>query len=216
VPRLVRALIHDAGVPSAQLEWHGHNDFFKGHANAVTAWLYGCAAINSTLLSTGERAGNSPLEAAIVDHVGLTGDDRLNLPVLVEIGAFLHEQCDVPLAANYPVLGSECFTTRAGVHIDGLMKDPETYLSFDPASVLGRPIGVIVSDKSGAAGIAWWVNAYFRLTGDRRVAKSHPSVTAMYEDVMSTYLVGRGGDPGDDELLAMARRHFPTIERHAG
>jgi isopropylmalate/homocitrate/citramalate synthase len=61
VPRLVRALIEQAGVPSAQLEWHGHNDFFKGHACAATAWLYGCSAINSTLLGTGERTGNSPL-----------------------------------------------------------------------------------------------------------------------------------------------------------
>jgi citrate (Re)-synthase len=208
VPRLVHTLIHDAGVPSSQLEWHGHNDFFNGHANAASAWLYGCAAINSTLLSTGERAGNTPLEAAIIEHVGLTGEDRLNLPVLVEIGAFLHDQCGVPIPANYPMLGAECFTTRAGVHIDGLMKDPETYLSFDPASVLGRPIGVIVSDKSGAAGIAWWVNEHYRLAGNRRVAKTDPRVTAMYEDVMSTYAGGRGSDPGDEELATIASRYF--------
>jgi isopropylmalate/homocitrate/citramalate synthase len=41
VPKLVRALIDDAGVPGKYLEWHGHNDFHKVLINAATAWLYG-------------------------------------------------------------------------------------------------------------------------------------------------------------------------------
>jgi isopropylmalate/homocitrate/citramalate synthase len=208
VPRLVRTLLDDAGVPSAQLEWHGHNDFFKGHANAATAWLYGCAAVNCTLLGTGERSGNSPLEAAIVEYAGLTGNEKLNLRVLPEIAAYLHESCGVPLPANHPLLGDECFTTRAGVHIDGLLKDPETYMSFDPLAVFGRPIGVVVSDKSGAAGVAWWVNQYFHLSGSHRVSKSSPAVDAMYQEIMSTYAGGRVSDPDDMELRAIARRHF--------
>ena len=66
VPKLVRAMIHDAGVPGEWLEWHGHNDFHKVLINATTAWLYGCAAANGTLLGFGERTGNPPLEGA--DH----------------------------------------------------------------------------------------------------------------------------------------------------
>ncbi|HMK66666.1 MAG TPA: histone-lysine N-methyltransferase, partial [Thermodesulfobacteriota bacterium] len=57
VPKLVRALIDDAGVPGRLLEWHGHNDFHKGFINATTAWLYGCAGINGALLGFGERTG---------------------------------------------------------------------------------------------------------------------------------------------------------------
>lgn len=209
VPRLVHSLVHEAGVPSAQLEWHGHNDFFKGHANAATAWLYGCAAINSTLLSTGERTGNTPLEAAVVDLIGLGGDPGLDLPALVAIGAYLRDQCGVPIPANYPLLGEECFTTRAGVHIDGLLKDPETYLSFDPRAVLGRPIGVVVSDKSGAAGVAWWVNERLGLSGEDRLPKSHRGIAAMYQDLLARYAAGRGDDPTDEELLALARAHLP-------
>ncbi len=209
VPRLVRTLIDDAGVPSTQLEWHGHNDFFKGHACAATAWLYGCAAINSTLLGTGERTGNTPLEAAVVEHVGLTGEDTLDLKVLVEIAAYMREVCGVPLPANAPLLGDECFTTRAGVHIDGLLKDPETYLSFDPVSVLGRPIGVVVSDKSGAAGIAWWVNERLGLKGPNRMAKSHPGVRAMFEALAARYAAGNVTDPTDAELAALAQRFLP-------
>ena len=42
VPKLVRAMIDDAGVPGHLLEWHGHNDFHKVMINATTAWLYSC------------------------------------------------------------------------------------------------------------------------------------------------------------------------------
>lgn len=209
VPRLVRTLIEQAGVPSAQLEWHGHDDLFKGHACAATAWLYGCAAINSTLLGTGERTGNTPLEAAVAEHVGLTGEDRLDLPVLVEIAAYLRQTCGVPLPAKHPLLGDECFTTRAGVHIDGLLKDPETYLSFDPRTVLGRPIGVVVSDKSGAAGIAWWLNQRRAAHGQDPLAKSDPGVQAMYNALLAQYAAGRVADPSEADLEALAREHCP-------
>jgi isopropylmalate/homocitrate/citramalate synthase len=52
IPKLVHAIIHDAGVPSELLEWHGHNDFHRVHINSVTAWLYGVAAINSSLFGS--------------------------------------------------------------------------------------------------------------------------------------------------------------------
>ena len=73
VPRLVRAMIEDAGVPGGLLEWHGHNDFHKGFINATTAWLYGCAAINGALLGFGERTGNTPIEALLLEYISLLG-----------------------------------------------------------------------------------------------------------------------------------------------
>jgi isopropylmalate/homocitrate/citramalate synthase len=211
VPRLVHALRHEAGVPATQLEWHGHNDSFKGHASAATAWLYGCAAINCTLLGLGERTGNTPLEAAILDYVGFTGESRLNLSVLRDIAAYLRDACGVQIPANYPLLGEESFTTRAGVHIDGLLKDPETYMAFDPQRVLGRPIRVVVSDQSGAAGIAWWVNEQLGLSGPDRIAKTHPGVVAMYDAVLARYARGVQDDPSDDELLRLARQALPEF-----
>ena len=48
VPGIIYGLWHHAGVPSEQLEWHGHNDFYKAVANAGTAWLYGCSGVNTT------------------------------------------------------------------------------------------------------------------------------------------------------------------------
>ena len=61
-------------MPSSRLEWHGHNDFHKVHANAGTAWLYGCDALNSTLFGVGERTGNPPLEGAVIRLKNLSND----------------------------------------------------------------------------------------------------------------------------------------------
>jgi len=49
VPKLVYK-VQQAGIPSHRIEWHGHNDFHLVMANAVAAWLYGCDALNGTLL----------------------------------------------------------------------------------------------------------------------------------------------------------------------
>ena len=76
VPKLVRAMIEDAGVEGHLLEWHGHNDFHKVPINATTAWLYGCSAANGTLLGFGERTGNAPVEGLIIEYIGLMGHDN--------------------------------------------------------------------------------------------------------------------------------------------
>jgi hypothetical protein len=85
-------------------------------------------------------------------------------------------------------------------------------MSFDPWRVLGRPIGVVVSDKSGAAGIAWWVNEHFHLTGTQKIAKSDPGIQAMYQELLKSYAAGRTADPSSDELQALARHHMPALQ----
>ncbi|HEY3083420.1 MAG TPA: 2-isopropylmalate synthase [Chloroflexota bacterium] len=211
VPKLVRALIEDAGVPGEWLEWHGHNDFFKGHANAVAAWLYGCAAVNATLLSTGERTGNSPLEGALIDLIGLTGRDEIDTTILTDIAEYMRDRCGVPIPANYPLLGADFNVTRAGVHIDGLLKDEEIYNVFDTARLLKRPIGVTINDKSGAAGVAYWLNSHLHLEGERRLPKGHPGVQAMHRAIVGQYDHGRTAGLTADELLALARQHLPEL-----
>ena len=74
VPKLIRGLRRECGVPAECLEWHGHNDFHKVLVNASTAWLYGCMYANGTLLGYGERTGNPPLEGLVMDYISLTGD----------------------------------------------------------------------------------------------------------------------------------------------
>lgn len=89
VPGIIYGLWHHAGIPSERLEWHGHNDFYRAVVNAGTAWLYGCAAVNCTLLGIGERTGNCPLEAMVFEYAGLRGTmDGMNPQVITEIAEY--------------------------------------------------------------------------------------------------------------------------------
>ncbi len=212
VPKLVRAFVDEAGVPPSQLEWHGHNDLFKAHANSVAAWLYGCAAINATLLSTGERTGNSPLEGAVMEYLSLAGRPQgVDTRVLTETATYMREVCGVPIPAGYPLLGSEFNVTRAGIHADGLLKDEEIYNVFDTELLLGRPVGVGVNDKSGVAGVALWVNQALKGKGGARLDKHHPGVAAMHRAVQQRYLAGRASSMTQDELMTLAREHLPEL-----
>src|SRR6185312_579615 len=116
--------IRAAGVAGEQLEWHGHDDLGKVHANATAAWLAGCAAVNGTLGGIGERTGNEPIELAALELAGIDPGCGLELAALGDLPAAL-EAAGAPVSPRRPVIGADAFLTRAGVHIDGLLKDPD-------------------------------------------------------------------------------------------
>jgi isopropylmalate/homocitrate/citramalate synthase len=177
VPGIVYGLRFYAGVPSELLEWHGHNDFHKGVVNASTAWLYGASSVNCSLLGIGERTGNVPLEAMAMEYAQLKGNDGgMNLEKITEIARYFEEKIGYTIDPRTPFVGSSFNMTRAGIHADGMMKDEEIYNIFDTKKILDRPAGVMLGEHSGAAGIAYWINTYFGLTGDRMIDKRDPVV----------------------------------------
>ena len=74
VPGIIYGFGHYAGVKSENIEWHGHNDFYKVVTNSSTAWLYGASSVNCSLLGIGERvavAAGGGCGAAVCRHIGL-------------------------------------------------------------------------------------------------------------------------------------------------
>jgi isopropylmalate/homocitrate/citramalate synthase len=210
VPEIFYALIHDGGVPSEQLEWHGHNDFHKGLVNGVSAWLYGCAAVNGALLGFGERTGNTPIEAMLIDYISLTGNDGgIDTTAITEMAEYFRREMGFPIPSNYPFVGSEFNSTSAGIHADGMMKNEEIYNIFDTAKILKRPMGVIITDKSGVAGIAHWVNGHLGLDADKKIDKRHPGLAKMHKWVMEQYEQGRTTSISGEELLEKAKKYLP-------
>ena len=210
VDKLVRAMIDDAGVPGEFLEWHGHNDFHKVLVNATTAWLYGCAAANGAILGFGERTGNTPLEALIVEYIGLRGETNgVDTTAITDIARYAEEQMGVTIPMNYPLVGLDFNATGAGIHIDGMIKSEEIYNIFNTEKILKRPLSIIITDKSGLAGVAHWVNTHLMLKGDKRVDKRHPGVAKIYKWVMEQYQEGRVTSISHGEMERQARRHLP-------
>lgn len=214
VPKLCHAFHKELGMPSQLLEWHGHNDFHKVHTNAVTAWHYGVSSLNASLMGFGERTGNPPLEGAIMEYIGLKGRScGIDTCVITEIANYFRDEICATIPDNYPFVGLECNTTRAGIHADGILKNPEIYNIFDTKKILNREIKVMVTDKSGMAGIAQWLNDYIKaIPGTQEeVTKRHPGVRRIYEWVMDQYARGRTSSISNDEMIAQAKHHIPRL-----
>jgi isopropylmalate/homocitrate/citramalate synthase len=212
VPKIVRAMIDDAGVPSECLEWHGHNDFYQGLINASTAWLYGCSAANGTLLGFGERTGNAPIEGLIIEYIGLVGQNNgVDTTMITEIRNYFERAVGIHIPVNMPFVGANFNSTSAGIHADGILKNEEIYNIFNTAKILNRPISVSINDKSGLAGIAQWINSHFALTGKDKIEKTHPGVAKINRRISKLYEEGRTTAISDQEMEKATRKYLPEI-----
>ena len=210
VPKLVRAVIDDAGVPGNLLEWHGHNDFHKVLINATTAWLYGCAAANGTLLGFGERTGNAPVEGLIIEYIGLMGHENgIDTTAITDMANYFSRELGYKIAPNYPFVGSDFNATSAGIHADGLIKNEEIYNIFDTRKILRRPVSITVTDKTGIAGVAYWVNSRLGLEGENSINKRHPGIVKIHKRIMQEYEDGRVTSISRKEMEQWARQYLP-------
>jgi isopropylmalate/homocitrate/citramalate synthase len=212
VAGLIYGLIHFADVPSEWLEWHGHNDFFKVLVNAATAWLYGCCAANGTLLGIGERTGNPPIEALVVEYASIRGTtDGMDLTALTEIADYYEKEIGYHIPDNYPLLGKHCNVTAAGIHADGMSKHPEIYSAFDTVALMNRAPGVMITQSSGLAGIALWINMRNEKAGKDQISKSHPALKKIKKRIDAEYARGRVTAISDEEMEAYCRQFLPDV-----
>ena len=201
VPGIIYGLQHYAGVPSEMLEWHGHNDFYKAVTNASTAWLYGCSAVNCSMLGIGERTGNIPLEAMVFEYASLRGSfDGMDPVAVTEIGEYFRDKMGYSIPPMTPFIGENFNVTRAGIHADGLMKDEEIYNIFNTKKILNRAPGVTVSKTSGAAGIAYWINEHYHLKDEEKLNKNDVMVQKLKDWVDEMYSDGRTTSLSNSEI----------------
>ena len=206
VPGIIYGLGHYAGIPSSLIEWHGHNDFYKVVTNASTAWLYGASSVNCSMLGIGERTGNCPLEAMAIEYASLRGTtDGMDLSTITEIARYFEEEVGYEIPPRTPFVGRNFNVTRAGIHADGLLKNEEIYNIFDTGKILNRPASVAVDSHSGLAGVAMWINSFYRLSGDEVVDKRSDIVAAIRAKVDEEYAAGRNTVMGDEELENILR-----------
>ncbi len=209
IPKLVHRMIHEAGVPSSRLEWHGHNDFHKVHINAATAWVYGCDICNTSLFGFGERTGNPPTEGAVFEYIGIKGTmNGMDTTVISEAAEYFRTVMNLHIPPTYPFVGTQFNVTRAGIHADGLARDERIYNIFDTRKFLGVPPRVAITDKSGADGIAHWVNEFLGLKGNERIKKTRMAPIMRW--VTDQYNIARRITTiSDEEMEEQIREHLP-------
>ena len=201
VPGIIYGLQTFSGVPSECLEWHGHNDFYKGVVNAATAWLYGASAVNCSLLGTGERTGNVPLEAMVMEYASLRGSlDGMDPTVITEIAEYYKNEIGYRIPNNAPFVGRDFNVTRAGIHADGLLKDEEIYNIFNTKKLLNKAPTVLIGKSSGLAGIAYWINEHYRLDAAHEYQKHDALVEQLKLWIDGEYLEGRQTTLSPEEI----------------
>ncbi|WP_371414847.1 2-isopropylmalate synthase [Caloramator sp. E03] len=212
VPAIIYGLRHYCGLSSEYIEWHGHNDFYSVVTNSTAAWLYGASSVNTSLLGIGERTGNCPLEAMVIQYGQLRGNTKnMRLEVLTEIAEYFERDIKYSIPPRTPFVGKEFNVTRAGVHADGMLKNEEIYNIFDTTKLLNRPPVVAINEYSGLAGIAAWINMYFNLKGNNKIDKKHPVVQKIKDWVDKEYENGRTTVISNNELEALVKEYMPNI-----
>ncbi|MBS0355758.1 MAG: homocitrate synthase [Proteobacteria bacterium] len=143
-----------------ELEMHAHDDLGLATANTLAAVRAGATHVNTTVNGLGERAGNAALEEVALSLIKLYGfSTGLDLAGIQALSHQVARAAGRPVGWQKSVVGEGVFTHEAGIHVDGLLKDPANYQAIDPAEV-GREHRMVLGKHSGSAGV---IAAYARM-----------------------------------------------------
>jgi len=194
-----------------ELEIHAHNDLGLATANTLSAVRAGATHINTTVNGLGERAGNAPLEESVVALKQLYSiDTGVNTLCLPSISALVEAASGRPVAANKSIVGSGVFTHEAGIHVDGLYKNPENYQSIDPKT-LGKYNRIVLGKHSGTSGI---IRAYH----DIGLAVSEPMARQILMQIRDFAMTRKRPPEVADlkQLYALALESLDVTSLHKG
>jgi homocitrate synthase NifV len=139
---------------------HAHDDLGLATANTLAAVRAGATHVNTTVNGLGERAGNAPLEEVALGLRKLYGlETSVDLRAFPALSERVARASGRPVAWHKSVVGAGVFTHEAGIHVDGLLKDPANYQGFDPGEV-GRRHELVLGKHSGRRGV---IAAYAQL-----------------------------------------------------
>ncbi|MDO9240383.1 MAG: homocitrate synthase, partial [Methylicorpusculum sp.] len=144
-------------VTDLDIEMHAHDDLGLATANTLAAAVAGATHLNTTVNGLGERAGNAALEEVVLGLRQLYGiETGIELHNFTELSSLVARASGDTIGSRKSLIGSAVFSHEAGIHVDGLLKDPNNYQGIDPA-VVGRSHQLVLGKHSGTQGV---VHAY--------------------------------------------------------
>jgi 2-isopropylmalate synthase len=191
VVRFVQQIVDECGG-GVGIDWHGHRDRDLAIANTLAAMEAGATRLHGAAIGIGERVGNTPMDALLVNLV-LMEKRQADLTKLAEYCAVVSQVCGVPIPPNYPVVGRDAFRTATGVHAAAVIKafkknDPalaDAVYSAVPASMVGRDQTIEVGPMSGRSNVVYWLEKHGIEATDERVdrilAKAKNATTVLTE-----------------------------------
>jgi len=165
---LVKFAIENVVKPSGEkirVDWHGHNDRGLAVANSMAAIAAGADQVHAAALGLGERVGNTPMEMMLV-NLRLLGLFDHDLSQLKKYSETVARATNMPIPANYPIVGRDAFRTQTGVHAAAIAKasrreNPEladAIYSGVPARLFGMEQVIEIGPMSGRSNIVYWLS----------------------------------------------------------
>lgn len=190
-----------------EIEIHAHNDLGLATANTLAAFRAGASHANTTVNGLGERAGNAPLEEVVMAMRHIHGiDTGVQSTALPAISRRVEQASGRRVAANKSIVGEAVFTHEAGIHVDGLLKDPLTYQGFDPAE-LGRSHSTVLGKHSGT-------HAVLSACAAIGLLPERAQLPRLLERIRS-FAMDTKRNPADDELRALYLETMPELTHHS-
>lgn len=176
---------------------HCHNDSDTAVASSISAVLSGAEHVQGTLLGFGERCGNASLASVIPDLQLKLGYDCIENSRLKKLTRISREVAGI---SNYrirsfaPYIGADAFSHKAGAHIDGVLKDTESFEHVQPETV-GNERTVLLSGISGRSALAYMLSEHFpHITRDSKdnaailsLLKELEGEGYFFEDALSSF-----------------------------
>jgi 2-isopropylmalate synthase len=146
------------GIENVTISAHCHNDLGMAVANTLAAVAAGARQVECTINGIGERAGNAALEEIVMAmHVRRDRypyETGISAEHLFAASQMLSEITGVPVQPNKAVTGRNAFAHEAGIHQDGVLKNPLTYEIMTPQSVGVPDSRLVLGKHSGRHALA--------------------------------------------------------------
>ena len=176
-----------------EIEMHAHDDLGLATANTLAAALAGATHLNTTVNGLGERAGNAALEEVVLGLRQLYRiETGVNLHDFPELSRLVESASGEPLGWRKSLVGRKAFSHEAGIHVDGLLKDPANYQGVDPALV-GRRHTLVLGKHSGR-------HAVVRAYGELGISLEQRQADRLLADVRQ-FVAHHKRSPGNRELI---------------
>jgi len=141
------------GIDQITVSVHCHNDLGLAVANSLAAVGAGARQVECTINGIGERAGNASLEELVMAMRVRPDRYPLRTAVVSEqlfpSSQLLTEVTGVPVQPNKAIIGRNAFAHEAGIHQDGMIKNPLTYEIMTPQSVGVPGTSLVLGKHSG-------------------------------------------------------------------
>lgn len=158
------------------IEMHMHNDFGMATANSIAGIEAGAISANTTVIGLGERAGNASFEQVLMSLKHQFKEPReVNSIKLRQLISTVSVAANKQIAVNQPIVGEHIFSHESGIHVDGMVKNKNSYEAFAPEDVgLDRyfPIG----KHSGSATLNYHLSRIGIVTTKNRLQEILPLV----------------------------------------